>query len=244
MDDDGCGCIIGIIVVVVLFSLAGSVLEFFAQNMDILFGLIFVVAALVAVGSVIATRNKLVPLQEGVHDARANVISSLQKRIDVVTRLLTIAIRYEDHERQMHKAASDATIRVAQSLTRASQQGQGFGILLSGLGTTYPSLRANETYQQLMRDLMTIESELQRHFELHNSRAAAFNSARRQFPAALFGSLAGSFDAAKYLDASMTAALLPYKFDDILPLPMNDIITAQIPLPKPPPKFGRKPPNA
>ena len=105
---------------------------------------------------------------------------------------------------------------IAESLAHAPQHSQGFNVVLSTLATTYPSLRANETYEQLMRDLVTVENELHSRIELHNSKVNYFNAARRKFPANFLGDMSGQFAEAHYLDAAMAPTLLPYTFDEKL----------------------------
>src|SRR5207253_1278859 len=69
------------------------------------------------------------------------------------------------------------------------------------LADNFPDLKADKTYIQLMRDLATLETEVQSRYELYNSQARDFNTKRNQFPWDMVAAMLGP-RRAPYLDPS------------------------------------------
>jgi LemA protein len=168
--------------------------------------LIFLLLLLVVGAAVhVAKRyNSLQVLANEVHEAHANVMASMKKRIDLVNRLIDIASGYADHEKLTHLAVATAGEETSFG---------GLGVATAGamnqvlkLATQYPDLKANATFQQLMAQLDDIESNLQGRREAYNGAVKLYNSAIGALPVSLYARQLG-FHPAPYFDVDNADSL-------------------------------------
>lgn len=161
--------------------------------------LLFLVVAIVFSIAAVGKRNEFVGLREEVARSRSTVISALQRRIDLVNRMLEVALHYEAYERD-----------IIEMVTRsASQRSASIGSVVTNLSTAYPNLRASEAYQELMRQVASQEQDARQALDAHNAAAARHNTTANQFPWNMLWSSASI----AYLDMSMEETLLPARWD-------------------------------
>lgn len=146
--------------------------------------------------------------------ARADIVASMKKRLDLAGRLVDIAKSYGEHERltQLTSAENMSSISDAVIASRSVDQ-----VLnqVSSLAMAYPELKANVTYQQLMSQLHDIESDLQQRREGYNAAVSHYNSYRSSLPQALFAGSIGFPEAPFYsVDESGLENLAEFKTDD------------------------------
>jgi LemA protein len=169
--------------------------------MEVFLGLLLAVAV---VGLGIKVYNDLSPLWHRIEEAAANIEVVLNKRIQLTNRLSEIAGRYVGHERLIHLQISADRARAGRALR---QGGQGINFF-TGLASSFPELRADQTYLRLMTDLSSLEGEVQNRYELHNSRAREYNAKRSSLPTLLYAGFLG-FNIVRYLDPSARYQLNP-----------------------------------
>lgn len=167
--------------------------------------MLFYIAIIVA-GVGIYSYNKLQRLGQGVKSANANVLTVIQKRADLINKLMDIAKEYGNHEKLVHISLSNNLVDTFKASAEAI-------VNLNSMATNYPELKANAAYQQLMNQIHSIESELQNKRERYNQVSQTYNSERLQIPTVLFAGVLG-FSEAPYFDFDNLQAIKEFKTDD------------------------------
>lgn len=136
------------------------------------------------------TYNKLRLLSEKVKRARADVIATMKKRLDIAQRLNDIAASYGEHEKLSHFTVGEMNSDVRKAETAEQSIGHVVSEIKT-LATHYPDLKANQAYQQLMAQLEGLESTILDRRERYNLEVQNYNSARCELPQVLFASTIG-----------------------------------------------------
>lgn len=161
----------------------------------------------IAVGLIIVIAryyNDAQGLSQSVRETYANVTVVLKKRLDLVNKLIDIARSYSDHEKLTFIAVVEGESLGA--LAQASMRADGAVTQLNSLSRNYPELKANDTFQQLMRDLTKIESEVQNRREIYNSAVKKYNVLCTTIPFVFIASSLG-FSQAPYFDVENADSL-------------------------------------
>jgi LemA protein len=150
--------------------------------------------------------NSLTAGQQDVKGKWANVESALQRRADLIPNLVEAAKMAGIQEQEVFGQIADArskllgagnTIPTAetsedrQKIIEASNSfGGTIGRLLS-LQESYPQLRSNETFQNLMNELSGTENRLNTTRLDYNDAVTKYNTERAAFPGVITASLFG-----------------------------------------------------
>jgi len=164
-----------------------------------MFQLLFlVIIIIIGVGIYLAkSYNTMQQFGQSVKEANANVIASLKKRLDLTNRIMDIAQSYAEHEKLIH-------ISVANSLDIGNIAGvvadcnQAMS-RVAAIATQFPDLKANTTYQQLMDELKSLESNLQYKREEYNKKVSIYNTNITSVPQVFFAQKFG-FTQAPYFN--------------------------------------------
>ncbi len=161
---------------------------------------VFLVGAALVLGVMaVGARIQFLHLREDVARQRAEVKSALARRIDLVNRMLEVALHYEAYERD-----------IIEMVTRsAGQRSAAIGPIVAHLSTAYPQLRASEQYQELMRQVASQEQDAKEALAAYNNAAALHNTATGRLP----WNLLWASERLAYLDISMERELLPARWD-------------------------------
>lgn len=188
--------------------------------------LVILVAGVVLTGGwFVSARNRLVSLDESVKQGWAQVENVYQRRLDLIPNLVATVQGYASHERETLTAVTEARSRVgqitAQGMQKVLEDPQAFaqfqeaqGALSSALSRLmvvveqYPDLKANEGFLDLQRQLEGTENRIAVERRRFNEVCQQYNTAIRQFPAALVASF-GGFKAREYFKAQEGAAQAP-----------------------------------
>lgn len=177
---------------------------FFHGIMNLVENLFYI--ALLIIGFGIYCYNKLQGLGQNVKSVNATVLTVIQKRADLVNKLMDIAKGYGDHEKLIHISLSNNLAETYKASTAALAN-------VHSLAMNYPALKANATYQQLMQQLTDIETQLQQKRERYNLAAQQYNTARLQIPNVLFANILG-FTEAPYFDFDNLQEIKEFQTDD------------------------------
>ena len=161
-----------------------------------------IIILVVAVVWAIQTYNKLQSSKQNIIEQASNMQISLQKRRDLASRILDIAQGFGDHEKVTH-------LKISSNQTASIES-------LSALGQSFPELKANETYLQLMKQLEELENNISNKRESYNRSVKSYNSYRSNFPTMLVAQKL-NFEAAPYYDAGsedMLSTLATFTRDD------------------------------
>jgi len=166
------------------------------------------VAALIVLAIALSVRSGLIRAYEQVKKTKAGIVGALQIRFDVVTAFLSLALHYENYEREMLKGAEKA----AASLGREVYAGQALGFI-ANLGINYPSLRSSEQYQTLMSQLLAIESEIDTRCKIYNESVETLNLRLRGILGSMIDDNLLRIGQQTYLSLKDADDMLPKKID-------------------------------
>lgn len=148
---------------------------------------------IVIIKMMIKRYNAFQPLTQAVSEANSNILVSMKKRAVLSDKLISIASVYGDHEKLTQMNISHATNRSAATNFSLNR--------FMALAQNFPDLRANETYQTLMRQLEEIEADLQTKRETYNAVVKQYNTFRNRFPTVLIAVIFG-YKTASYFDVN------------------------------------------
>jgi LemA protein len=175
-----------------------------------------VIAILAIVGGMIwlyyGTYNNLVALEESVDEKWAQVQQELQRRYDLIPRVVNASklyIRYEGSileniTRLRSQWASAMQTGDMEAINNATGEMES---ALSGLIVSveaYPDLKASQVVQDLMVTLEGTENRISTERMRFNEAIRDYNSARRSFPASLWAAGWG-FEGREYFEAKIGA---------------------------------------
>lgn len=166
-----------------------------------------VAAALVAWA--VLAYNRLVRLRNQWRTAWADIDVQLQRRHDLVPRLVAAVAAYAGHERASLEAVTALRERALathgrEALGRVEAElEQALGRLLVRV-EAYPDLRASDNFLQLQRDLVDVEDHLQYARRFHNGAVRDYNTAIERVPDVLVARAAG-FVPAEFFQAGADA---------------------------------------
>ena len=154
----------------------------------------------------VTSYNNLQRLATNVKKCNANILSSLTKYSATINKLQELLEGYVGHEKLMLLKASDNIVEMTKAASNAMAH-------IQGLVQTYPDIKANCTYQQLMAEVSGIQDELNQRRIIYNEAVASYNSKRSSLPEAFYAGPLG-FPEAPFYDPENIAAVQEFKTDD------------------------------
>lgn len=160
-------------------------------------GIIGIVVAVVVVLAiiiwVIATRNKLVTLENDTEGAFHNIDVYLKKRYDLIPNIVETVKGYAKHESEtFEKVVKARNTAITASTTEEKIQAENeLTRCIRGLNLVveqYPELKANTGFLDLQNQLRAIENELANSRKYFNATVEQFNTKIRIFPTSLIAS--------------------------------------------------------
>jgi LemA protein len=136
---------------------------------------------------ILATYNKLIKLKNRVQEAWSDIEIQMKRRYDLIPNLIEIVKAYATHE----KTTLDAVIKArntainATSITdKENAENALSGTLknLFALSESYPTLKANDNFLELQRELTDTENKIQASRRFYNSNVLALNTRFELFP--------------------------------------------------------------
>ncbi len=166
--------------------------------------------------------NAMVVMQENVENAWGQVENQYQRRIDLIPNLVSTVKGYAKHENETYTNVMEARAKATQvtidpanatpEQLAAYQNAQGelsqaLGRLLA-VAESYPELKANENFKQLMDQLEGTENRITYARNLFNDTAKGYNAYIRQFPNNVVAGMFG-FERKPYFQAEEGADKAP-----------------------------------
>lgn len=145
-------------------------------------------------------------LGQKIKAANSNVITILQKRVDLINKLMDIAKEYGNHEKLVHISVSN-NVRNMFSSTNDEM------LSINAFSQQFPELKSDATDMNLMGGLPQVENQLQVKREEYNHYVETYNSKRITFPNVLFANMLG-FKEVRYVDVDNTEDIKEFKTDD------------------------------
>jgi LemA protein len=181
--------------------------------------LLYVVVAIVVILILwaIISYNGFVTLTQRVKEAWSDIDVQLKRRYDLIPNLVETVKGYASHEKTVFEDVTNA--RTAAMSATAPAQKAGAENMLSGalkslfaVAENYPTLKANENFLELQKQLEDTENKLQAARRFYNSVVQDLDTRLQRFPGNFIGGMAG-FKPADYfqLGDSDQAAREPVK---------------------------------
>ena len=159
---------------------------------------IIVIALTVGAGIwIILTYNRFVTLRNRCVNALSQIDIQIQKRHELVPRLVDTVRSYASHEQETLEkvtAARASAVGAGSSREKAIAE-DGLDASLKSLfavAEAYPSLRADTLFLELHRDLTKIEDDIRFSRQFYNDSVMIHNTAISTFPNTLVARFAGA----------------------------------------------------
>ena len=165
--------------------------------------LVFLIAI---VGTAIVLYNRLVRSRNRVDNAWSDIDVQLQRRHDLVPRLVTAVDQYAKYERATLEAVTELRTE-AMRATDVDARGKAEEDLSNGvqrliaLAESYPDLKANENFLNLQNELVETEDYLQFARRYYNGSVRDYNTMTETVPSNFVAGMFG-FDARSFFQKS------------------------------------------
>lgn len=172
------------------------------------FGTVGIIIAIVVILLVLTvpTYNRLAGAREDVNEAYAQVQNVVQRRADLIPNLVNTVKGYSDYEGETLTKVTEARAGVKnasspQELADANEKVSQAIREINVVVESYPDLKANTQYTQLMDELAGSENRISVERGNYNSAVKKYNSDIKKFPTNIIAGITG-YDQAEYFQAS------------------------------------------
>ena len=136
---------------------------------------------------VISAHNSLVSLNQSVDESFSTMDIYLKKRYDLIPSLVTIVKNYTKHESKLLLRITDLRAKASNSQTSTETIALNQSITpdlisLLSIAESYPSLKANQNFQDLSSNLIKIEDEIANSRKYYNGCVRLLNTKIHTFP--------------------------------------------------------------
>ncbi|WP_107839592.1 LemA family protein [Metasolibacillus meyeri] len=175
--------------------------------------LIVVGIVLLGIGWFVIKYNGFVQKEEAIESSWAQIDNQLQRRFDLIPNLIEATKGYMAHEEQIFTYLADARAKYGEATT-VEEQATASDELTSALGRllviveSYPDLKANQQFTQLMDELAGTENRLAVARQDYNNDVQSFNSNIRTFPSSMIAGMFG-FERKPYFEVDGDANQVP-----------------------------------
>ena len=177
----------------------------------VLISVIAVIAIIVM--SFIGTYNGLVSKKENITKQYSNLDVTLQRRADLIPKLVSTVKGYVAHENEV----VDKVTQARQNLVNAKnidEKQKANDELTSSLNAlmvvveNYPDLKSSENFRTLQDELAGTENRISTARRDYNDAVNKYNSSIKKFPTSIIAGMSG-FDEEKYFEADVKAQEVP-----------------------------------
>ena len=161
----------------------------------------------------ISVQRTLVSLDENVNNAMNQIGVNLTSRFDALTSLLDLVKGYNEHE---YNTLSDVikmrttiggTSKAADVETQENIITEAMGKIMA-VAESYPDLKANTNYQNLMNSLNDYETKVRQSRLVYNDSVTKLNRTIRMFPISMVAPMCGIV-ARDYLQTEESKTAMP-----------------------------------
>jgi LemA protein len=194
--------------------------------MDSKWIIVIVIVAILVVGVIFValyfgTYNNLVGLDETANEKWAQVEQELQRRYDLIPRVVNASKLYINYEGSILQNVTELRSQWASAIQSGDLDAinDATGQLDTAVANLvvviedYPDLKASQVVQELITELEGTENRISTERMRYNEAVGDYNRARRVFPANMFATGWG-FEARDYFEAKVGAEEPP-------PVPLN-----------------------
>ena len=158
-------------------------------------GALYVIGGIVVVIVLwyIGTSNGIKKLDLKVQEGNSSIEVALEKRYDVLTKMLDVVKGYQKHEKEV--LSEVIALRRGMSMNEMNQANKtmdaAFG-KISLLAESYPELKSSNNFLQLQASITDVEEHLQAARRLYNANVNAYNAKIVVFPNSIVAGAMGA----------------------------------------------------
>lgn len=176
--------------------------------------IVLAVAVIFVAAPLIGIYNNIVTKQETITAKWAQVENQLQRRNDLIPNLVNTVKGYAAHEKGVFEAVTEARSQWGKAST-VDEKVKAAGAVDSALSRlllvveNYPTLKADQTFLQLMDELSGTENRIAVERMRYNESVRDYNITVRRFPANIVAGMFGYKAATEYFQAEEKAKAAP-----------------------------------
>ena len=149
--------------------------------------MIWITIALALAGAIVVLYNRLIQARNRVDTAWSDVDVQLQRRHDLVPRLVTAVDAYAKYEKATLEAVAELRAEAMRqtdvdSIGKAEEELSAGVHKLIALAESYPDLKANENFLNLQNELVETENYLQFARRYYNGSVREYNTMTESVP--------------------------------------------------------------
>lgn len=173
---------------------------------------ILIVGALAAI--VIIMYNSLIKLRNGADNAWSQINVQLERRADLVSNLVETVKGYAKHEKSTLKGVAEARAGLTDAETVKENEKANNHLTrtlksLFAVAEAYPELKADESFEDLMKQLSETENQIAYYRQLYNDVVWRYNNKCEMFPSNIIANFFG-FDEAGYFQINEAEEAVPH----------------------------------
>lgn len=173
--------------------------------------ILLTIGALVAI--VISMYNSLIKLRNGVGNAWSQINVQLERRADLVSNLVETVKGYAKHEKTTLKGVTEARTGLSNAETvkeneKANNQLTETLKSLFAVAEAYPDLKADESFEELMKQLSETEDQIAYYRQLYNDIVWRYNNKCQMFPSNILANFFG-FTEERYFEIEEPEKAVP-----------------------------------
>jgi len=176
---------------------------------------LIIILIIVALGAIVAIiYNSLVKLRNGADNAWSQINVQLERRSDLISNLVETVKGYAKHEKSTFKgvAKARAGLENAETVSENEEANNHLTKTLKSLfavAESYPELKADESFEDLMKQLSETENQIAYYRQLYNDVVWKYNNKCQMFPSNIIANFFG-FEEAGYFEISAEEEALPH----------------------------------
>lgn len=125
-----------------------------------------------------SSQNKAISLEESVETANSDIEVQEKRRVDLVYNIADCVEQYDSYE-------AETVTKLAESMSKGNSA-ENVNTALASITYSYPKLKSNENYKELMKELSTTENLIAQYRENYNKSITAYNRYVKKFPTRIF----------------------------------------------------------
>ena len=177
---------IGIITILVglVIGLFGGVREI---TLAIVMGVILAIIGLIIIVWIISSHNKIIRYRNKVQESLSLIDVQLKQRFDLIPNLVNVCKGYAKHEKETLEEVTKLRTMAMSTDNDKERIDYANQVLpkmshLFGLAESYPDLKADKVFRQLMDEMIEIEDRIVAAKRLYNSNINEYNTKVEVWP--------------------------------------------------------------
>lgn len=165
-------------------------------------------------GAVIVMYNSLIKLRNGADNAWSQINVQLERRADLVSNLVETVKGYAKHEKTTLKGVTEARAGLSNAETVKENEKANTHLTktlrsLFAVAEAYPDLKADESFEDLMKQLSETENQIAYYRQLYNDVVWQYNNKCQMFPSNIVANFFG-FEEERYFEINEAEKTVPH----------------------------------